>query len=276
MDPPNRLQTLLGLAEKAESKYGVAERIPQLYRAGKWLWAKRGAWGGAVGAALAWIAERLPMTEAFIPWWIGQVAAPIIFVSSVLALVFIQGRQNRRLESLLSRAVEMEPNQAGNMAIVPLTEQNADAGPTSDATVEAMPVLTAYDKGPPPRIQIRNDGARGIFNAQCEIRRGNTGEFNRAVPVKWEMGDESGAVQLGRGQDRWLQIERPQITPDIPFRDVELGNGVIQSSTGGKMPAPDNPWIEFKVDISGDGGQLIIWFRWCSVCGFRDMGSVEP
>lgn len=142
-----------------------------------------------------------------------------------------------------------------------------------------IPFIERYGVDSPPRIRVRNRGEHGTFSAQCRIIRGNTGE--RDVPLRsvWEPGDIEGSVEIGAGQYQDLRILRDQVRPEIPFTNVQvMEDTTIQSSTGGEMPYPAEPWIEIEVSISAGGHPTIHRFLWFSETEFWCVypGGLKP
>lgn len=137
MEPLNKLQKWLGLAEKAEGKYGVVERIPQVWKAIKW------SWGIVMGAVVA-IVNRIPFITlpGFAPW-VWEVLALSVFFVSVGVVVSIPTLQNRKLRALLSRAKTTDADEDGHMSVAPLIEtpdtKSLTLGDALQEQIDALP-----------------------------------------------------------------------------------------------------------------------------------------
>ncbi len=130
----DRFRKWLGFAEKAEGKYSLLERVPQL-----WKFAKRSsAWFAAAAGAGATVFNRLPtVTMPGFPPWLWEVLALSVFFSSTFVLLYRQTRQNRKLESLLSQATTIGEDKHGYMSVVPLIQQT-EVKPTTPSTEQSL------------------------------------------------------------------------------------------------------------------------------------------
>ena len=120
----DRVRRSFRLAEKAESKYSVVERVPQIWKVIKSLWTNWAAWFAAVTGAVTTIVNWIPsVTFPGLPPWAWQVAGLIVFFVSIFVLLLMQNRKNRELQSALSRATTIGKDEHGYMSVVPLVQQ---------------------------------------------------------------------------------------------------------------------------------------------------------
>lgn len=138
----DRVRRSFRLAEKAESKYSVVERVPQIWKVIKSLWTNWAAWFAAVTGAVTTIVNWIPsVTFPGLPPWAWQVAGLIVFFVSIFVLLLMQNRKNRELQSVLSRATTIGKDEHGYMSVVPLVQQ-----PETPPPAEEPPPLSRAER----------------------------------------------------------------------------------------------------------------------------------